>query len=159
MIIRALKITALRMAEFGECSPITLSARLLRIGSGKRGGNNGEIFRYIICDTESGERAARHQHLLTDICTTSINLVGLGVQIHHIVGLLAARVPEFIAATSACASAGASLKPSPVMATKAVLPPDIDGSAPAWLRRGFGKKNRPHRLRRTAAAVRRCYRQ
>ena len=53
------------------------------------------------------------------ISTTSISLVGLLSRSTMLPASLAAWVPVFIATpTSACASAGASLVPSPVMATR-----------------------------------------
>ena len=53
------------------------------------------------------------------ISTISISLVGLLSRSTMLPASLAAWVPVFIAtATSACASAGASLVPSPVMATR-----------------------------------------
>ncbi|KAG1529551.1 hypothetical protein G6F50_017921 [Rhizopus delemar] len=52
------------------------------------------------------------------ISTISMSLVGLESRSTMLPASLAAWVPEFIAtATSACASAGASLVPSPVIAT------------------------------------------
>ncbi|MNI85224.1 hypothetical protein D3C73_1421980 [compost metagenome] len=51
--------------------------------------------------------------------TTSISLVGLESRSTMLPASLAAWVPEFMAtATSACASAGASFVPSPVIATR-----------------------------------------
>ncbi len=53
------------------------------------------------------------------ISTTSMSLVGLESRSTMLPASFAACVPEFIAtATSACASAGASLVPSPHMATR-----------------------------------------
>ena len=53
------------------------------------------------------------------VSTTSISLVGLLSRSTMLLASLAAWVPEFMAtATSAWASAGASLVPSPVIATK-----------------------------------------
>ena len=52
------------------------------------------------------------------MATTSISLVGLQSRSTMLPASLAAMVPVFMATpTSACASAGASLVPSPVMAT------------------------------------------
>ena len=53
------------------------------------------------------------------IRTTSMSFVGLESRSTIFPASFAACVPEFMAtATSACASAGASLVPSPVMATR-----------------------------------------
>ena len=58
----------------------------MRIGRSKRGRNDGEIFRHIVSDAERGQRAARHQHLLTNVY--DFNQLGrVRVEIDHVARL------------------------------------------------------------------------
>ena len=58
----------------------------MRIGRSKRGRNDGEIFRHIVSDAERGQRAARHQHLLTNV--HDFNQLGrVRVEIDHVARL------------------------------------------------------------------------
>ena len=117
MMISALKITADSTALSGVASPHDIQHTQGRICRGKRGRNNRKILRDIVGDTKGRERAARHEELFADFDDFD-QFGGIGIQIDQIAASLAAWVPVFMAtATSACANAGASLVPSPVIAT------------------------------------------
>ena len=82
------------------------------------------------------------------ISTTSISLVGL-VEIHHVAGLLRRLGAVFMATpTSAWASAGASLVPSPVMATTVPSPCSWRMQGELVLGGGLGDEVVHARLRR-----------
>ena len=73
--------------------------------------------------------------------TMSMSLVGLESRSTMLPASLAACVPVFMAtATSACASAGASLVPSPVMATRWPFGLILADQLQLGLGRGFGQK-------------------
>ena len=75
------------------------------------------------------------------VSTTSISLVGLLSRSTMLPASLAACVPVFIAtATSACASAGASLVPSPVIATSRPFGLLLADQRELVLRRGLGEE-------------------
>ena len=59
----------------------------LRDGRHKHGGNNRKILCDIVCNGEGGKRAAGDEQLLADFHHLQ-DLGGIGVQIHHIGGLL-----------------------------------------------------------------------
>ncbi len=59
----------------------------LRIGGDEGRWNDGEVFGDVVGDAEGGERAARHQHLFADLHHFD-QLGRVGVEIHHIAGLL-----------------------------------------------------------------------
>ena len=84
----------------------------------------GRIAKYLATSLAS-EKVVSAPRVISSclpISTMSISLVGLESRSTMLPASLAAVVPEFIATpTSACASAGASLVPSPVIAT--IRPP------------------------------------
>ena len=114
----ALKITAESTAEAGECRPITLSTA--------SPGNTpmkiaGMIAKYLAMSLaiENVVSAPRVMSSCLPIATMSMSLVGSESRSTMFPASLAAEVPVFMATpTSAWASAGASLVPSPVMATR-----------------------------------------
>src|SRR5213079_2803045 len=94
---------------------VQLAQRWIR--NHEHGRDDGEILGHVVGDRERRQRAARDQKLLP-MATISMSLVGLLSRSTMLPASLAALVPEFMATpTSACARAGASLVPSPVMAT------------------------------------------
>src|SRR6266567_1892337 len=111
MMIKALKITADRMALSGVANLMMLSAP----SSGYVATNAaGMIAKYLATSLaiEKVVMAPRVMSNCLPIATTSINLVGLESRSTMLAASFAAAVPEFIAnPTSACASAGASLVP------------------------------------------------
>src|SRR5690349_20706070 len=91
----------------------------------ERGGEHGrqhrEVLGHVVRDGERGQRPAGDQQLLADLHNLD-ELGRVGVRSAMFPASLAAEVPVFMATpTSAWASAGASLVPSPVIATS--LPP------------------------------------
>ena len=116
---RALKMTALRIADLGRREMHDVQTLEHREGAGEHRRDDGEVLGDIVGDRESRKRSTGDQQLLADLHDLD-ELGGVGVQVDHVAGLLAACVPEFMATpTSAWASAGASFVPSPVMATDA----------------------------------------
>ena len=121
-MMMALKMTADRMALYGEARCITLSGAI----SGKQAAMNsaGRIAKYLATSLaiENVVSEPRVMRSCLPTSTTSSSLVGLESRSTMLPASLAACVPVFIATpTSACASAGASLVPSPVIATSLPL--------------------------------------
>ncbi len=116
-MMSALKITADRIADCGVFSPMTFSA----ISTGNATANiAGMIAKYFATSfaIENVVSAPRVISSCLPISTMSSSLVGLESRSTMLPASFAACVPVFIATpTSACASAGASLVPSPVIAT------------------------------------------
>ena len=117
----ALKISAERMAlsELPKC--ITFKTFICGIAATN---NAGKIAKYF--DTslakEKVVNAPRVMSCCFPISTTASNLVGSESKSTILPASLAACVPEFMASPiSACAKAGASLVPSPTIATKCPL--------------------------------------
>src|SRR6266508_3876105 len=121
-MMTALKMTAERIAERGESRRITLS----RSSAGKTAENiAGMIAKYFATSLaiENVVSAPRVMSSCLPISTISMSFVGLESRSTMLPASRAAWVPVFMATpTSACASAGASLVPSPVIATSR-LPP------------------------------------
>ena len=73
MMMSALKMTALRIADSGECRCMMLSAAsgpvraLRRVDAGEHRGQNREILGHVVRETERRQRAARHDELLADL--------------------------------------------------------------------------------------------
>jgi len=117
-MISALKITALRMALVGLCKRMMLS--------GAMAGNvainmAGTMAKYLATSLAMLKVVSepRVMRSCLPISTISINLVGLLSRSTILPASRAAWVPVFMATpTSAWARAGASLVPSPVMATR-----------------------------------------
>ena len=121
LIISALKMIADRMALCGVARSHDVQRLQLRIEGEEHGRDDGEILGHVVGDGERRERAARHQQLLADLDDLD-ELGRIGVEVDHVAGLARRLVPVFMATpTSACASAGASLVPSPHMATSLPL--------------------------------------
>ena len=118
MMIRALKMTADRIALCGVDRPMTFSA----FSSGKTATNiAGTIAKYLATSLaiENVVIEPRVMSSCLPIAMTSSSLVGSESRSTMLAASLAADVPLFIASpTSAWASAGASLVPSPVIATR-----------------------------------------
>ena len=117
-MINALNITADRIAEFGLARRITSSWASCGYVVAKAA---GMIAKYLATSLamENVVSDPRVMSSCLPTSTISINLVGFESRSTMLPASLAAWVPEFMAtATSACAKAGASLVPSPVMATK-----------------------------------------
>ncbi len=87
MMIRALKMTAERMADCGVRQVHDVEDVQLREGAGEHGGDDGEIFGYVVGDGKSGERAASDQQLLADFHDLD-ELGGIGIEIDHVAGFL-----------------------------------------------------------------------
>src|SRR5579884_3705081 len=117
MIISALKITADNTALCGVASFIILSACNCGYVIEKAAGMMAKYLATSLAmlNVVSAPRVIKS---CLPTSTTSISLVGLESRSTMLAASLAACVPVFIATpTSACASAGASLVPSPVIAT------------------------------------------
>src|SRR5579885_2681921 len=121
IMISALKMTADRIADCGVARPITLST----FSWGNAPANMaGIIAKYFATSfaTENVVSAPRVISNCLPISTISISFVGFESRSTMLPASLAACVPVFIATpTSACANAGASLVPSPVIATSLPL--------------------------------------
>ena len=117
MMISALKTTAERIADSGVARCMTLS----RSSPGKTPANiAGMIAKYLATSLaiENVVSEPRVMRSCLPISTISMSLVGLESRSTMLPASLADDVPVFIATpTSACARAGASLVPSPVIAT------------------------------------------
>src|SRR5499433_4098709 len=117
MMISALKMTADRIALWGVASRMMLSVS----SAGYVVANAaGMIAKYLATSLAmlNVVSAPRVISICLPVSTTSSSLVGLESRSIMLPASLAAWVPVFMAtATSAWASAGASLVPSPVMAT------------------------------------------
>ena len=117
-MIRALKINAARTALDGLDRLITLSAAIDGIAAAN---SAGRMAKYL--DTslarENVVRAPRVMSCCLPISTTASSFAGSLSRSTMLPASFAACVPEFIASpTSAWASAGASLVPSPTIATR-----------------------------------------
>ncbi len=113
----ALKITADSTADDGLASRITLSAASCGYVVTKAA---GMIAKYLATSLAMLKVVSdpRVISICLPVSTTSISFVGLLSRSTMLPASFAACVPEFIAtATSAWANAGASLVPSPVIAT------------------------------------------
>src|SRR5271167_4961979 len=90
-MISALKITALRIALCGECRYMMFSLSsgpcppAVGIEQPKHRRQDREIFRYVIGDAESRQRAARHQQLLANLDDFN-ELRRVAVEVHHVTG-------------------------------------------------------------------------
>ena len=117
MMISALKITADRIADCGVFKCMTLSA----FSTGNVPANIAGIIAKYLATSLAMENVVSAPRVISNclpISTTSISLVGFESRSTMLPASLAAWVPVFMATpTSACASAGASLVPSPVIAT------------------------------------------
>ena len=118
MIMSALKITALKMALVGLCSRMMFSGAI----AGKVVINiAGMIAKYLATSFAMLNVVSepRVMSICFPISTMSMSLVGLLSRSTIFPASRAACVPVFIATpTSACARAGASFVPSPVIATR-----------------------------------------
>ena len=116
-MISALKITADRMADSGVFRCMTLSA----FRTGKVPANMAGMMAKYFATSLAIENVVSAPRVISScfpICTISMSLVGLESRSTMLPASLAACVPVFMATpTSACARAGASLVPSPVIAT------------------------------------------
>src|SRR5437016_13344291 len=118
MMMSALKMTADRMALWGVARCMTLSTPRAGYVLAKAA---GMIAKYLAMSLAMLKvvRAPRVISICLPVSTTSSSLVGLESRSTMLPASLAAWVPVFMAtATSAWARAGASLVPSPVMATR-----------------------------------------
>ncbi len=117
-MIRALKMTALRMAECGLSRPMTLR----RSRAGNTPWNMAGMMAKYLATSLAMENVVSEPRVMSSclpISTISMSLVGLESRSTMFPASLAAWVPVFMATpTSAWARAGASLVPSPVMATR-----------------------------------------
>src|SRR6202453_3870760 len=122
MIISALKITAESIAECGFFSPITFKTS----SSGNAAANIAGIIATYFATSFATEKVVSAPRVIKSclpISTTSISFVGFESRSTMFPASFAACVPAFIAKpTSACANAGASLVPSPVIATNFPFP-------------------------------------
>jgi hypothetical protein len=117
-MMSALKMTALRTAVVGECRPSTLRALSAGYVETNAAGMMAKYFArsFAMLNVVS---APRVMSICLPISTMDRSFVGFESRSTMLPASLAAWVPEFIAtATSAWAKAGASLVPSPVMATR-----------------------------------------
>src|SRR5450756_2741808 len=116
MMISALKMTADKIALLGVARCMTLSA----FNCGYVVANAAGMMAKYLATSLAMENVVSDPRVISSclpISTISISLVGLESKSTMLPASLAAWVPVFIAtATSACASAGASLVPSPVIA-------------------------------------------
>ena len=130
----ALKMIADRTADAGECSSMTLSTP----SPGKTPANiAGMIAKYFAMSfaIEKVVSAPRVISSCLPMRTMSMSFVGSESRSTMLPASFAADVPVFIATpTSACASAGASFVPSPVIATR--LPPSCSRRMSASLSSG-----------------------
>src|SRR6201992_4451533 len=117
-MISALKITADMIADAGVARCITFSA----FSAGYVVANAAGMIAKYLATSLAIENVVSEQRVISiclPISTISISLVGLESRSTMLPASFAAWVPLFIAtATSAWASAGASLVPSPVIATR-----------------------------------------
>ena len=119
-MMRALKMTADRMAERGVWRSMTLRwSRTLTLA--KPANIAGMMAKYLATSLAI-ENVVSDPRVISSclpISTMSMSFVGSDSRSTMFPASLAAWVPVFMAtATSACASAGASLVPSPVIATR-----------------------------------------
>ena len=118
MMIRALKTTAERIADSGLASRMTLSRSSPPYTPANIAGMIAKYFATSL-EIEKVVSAPRVMSSCLPISTISMSLVGLESRSTMLPASLADDVPVFIATpTSAWASAGASLVPSPVIATR-----------------------------------------
>ena len=116
-MIRALNMTAERMAELGVLEMHDIERARARIGGGEGRRNDGEVFGDVVRDAERGERSPGHQHLLAGLDDLD-QLGGIGIEVDHVAGFLGG-----LGAGVHChghiglGERGASLVPSPVIAT------------------------------------------
>ena len=81
----ALKITADRIADVGECRCMTSICLQPRQRAGEQRRNDGEVLGHVVGDRERGQRAARHQELLADL--DDLDQLGrIAVEIDHVAG-------------------------------------------------------------------------
>ena len=85
-MIRALKITADRIALCGLCQPHDVERAERRQGDHEHRRDDGEILGHVVGDREGGQRAARDQHLLADLDDLD-ELGRVAVEIDHVAGL------------------------------------------------------------------------
>ena len=117
MITNALNITADRTADCGLWRLMMFSALSWGYVTAKRAGMMAKYFATSLA-IENVVKEPRVIRSCLPISTTSMSLVGLESRSTMLPASLAAVVPVFMATpTSAWAKAGASLVPSPVMAT------------------------------------------
>ena len=120
-MMSALKITADRIALSGEARRMMLSGAIC----GKTARNSAGMIAKYLATSFAIEKVVRQPRVMRSCLptsTTSSSLVGLLSRSTMLPASFAAWVPVFMAiATSAWASAGASLVPSPVMATSLPL--------------------------------------
>src|SRR3989442_547000 len=122
MMMSALKITADRIALWGvaRCMMLSFSSAGYVVANAA-----GMIAKYLATSFAmlNVVKAPRVISICLPVSTTSRSFVGFESRSTMLPASLAACVPEFMAtATSACASAGASLVPSPVIATSRPCP-------------------------------------
>ncbi len=120
-MIKALKTTADKIADCGVRRCITLST----FSTGNAPANIAGIMAKYFATSLATEKVVRAPRVISNclpISTISMSLVGLESRSTMFPASFAACVPVFMATpTSACASAGASFVPSPVMATSLPL--------------------------------------
>ena len=117
MMITALKITADRIADSGVASRMTFSTPSCGNARMNIAGMMAKYFATSLA-IENVVSAPRVISSCLPISTISMSLVGFESRSTMLPASFAAVVPVFIATpTSACASAGASFVPSPVIAT------------------------------------------
>ncbi len=111
-------MTALRMAESGECRRMMFSAFNCGYVAANAAGIMAKYFATSLTMLKVVSEPRSHQHLFASN-VHYLDQLGRVESNPPYCPSFAAQVPEFIAtATSACASAGASLVPSPVIAAK-----------------------------------------
>ena len=118
-MISALKMTAERIAERGDCEVHDVESS--STSAGKTPTNIAGMIAKYLATSLAIENVVSEPRVMSSclpISTMSMSFVGSESRSTMFPASLAAWVPVFMATpTSACASAGASLVPSPVMAT------------------------------------------
>ena len=141
MMISALKTTADRIADSGVRRCMTFRT----FSTGNAPANIAGMMAKYLATSLATEKVVSAPRVISNclpISTISISLVGLESRSTMFPASLAACVPVFMATpTSACASAGASLVPSPVMATS--LPLACSALISAILSSGLASARKP----------------
>ena len=141
MMMSALKITALRIALWGDPSRMMSRGRIWGKVATMMAGRMAKYLAMSLA-TENVVSEPRVSSICLPTSTTSMSLPGLESRSTMFPASLAAWVPVFMAMpTSACARAGASLVPSPVMAT--MCPPACSLRIRASLSSGVASARNP----------------
>ena len=90
MMIRALKMTADRIADSGRVQPHDVQRVQAGEHAGEHGRDDREVLRDVVGDRERGQRAAGDQQLLADLDDLD-ELGRVGVEVDHVAGLLRGR--------------------------------------------------------------------